>query len=294
MSTEKLILPNYGGQALIEGVLMRGQHFLSAAFRLPDKSIKIESESLKGVYSKPFFRLPFIRGLLLLWDALGLGMQYLTKSANYQTGEDEKLEGFSLTLTLILSLSLSIALFFVAPAAFSRWLGGLLNWSSLVINLLEGVLRLLIVISYIWGVSRLPDIRRVFQYHGAEHKTINAYEYGKPLNLNNIKRASTQHPRCGTSFIFTVVFISIIIFSLLGKNNFLITIGSRILFLPIIAMVAYEYNRWASARINSPIIRILFWPNLAIQRITALEPTEDMIEVALSAFNAMKTLEDAK
>lgn len=181
---------------------MRGQHFLSAAFRLPDKSIRVESEQLKGVYSKPFFRWPFIRGLLLLWDALGIGMQYLTKSANFQTGENEKIEGLSLTLTILFSLGVSIALFFVAPAAFSRWIGGLLNWPSLIINLFEGLLRLIIVIGYIWGVSFLPDIRRVFQYHGAEHKTINTFESGLLMTQKNIKLASTRHPRCGTSFIF--------------------------------------------------------------------------------------------
>jgi uncharacterized protein YqhQ len=294
MAIEKLKLSNYGGQALIEGVLMRGQHYLSAAFRLPDKTIKVESEPLKGVYSKPFFRWPFIRGLLLLWDALGIGMQYLTKSANYQTGENEKIEGFSLTLTILFSLGISIALFFVAPAAFSRWIGGLLNWPPLVINLFEGLIRLIIVIGYIWGVSRLRDIRRVFQYHGSEHKTINTFEAGLPMTLENIKRASTKHPRCGTSFILTVVFISIIVFSLLGKNSLLITISSRIIFLPVIVMLAYEYNRWASARINSPFVRVLFWPNLAIQKITALEPTKDMIEVALAAFTSMESLEAKK
>jgi len=293
MTKSNLKLPNYGGQALIEGVLMRGKKNVAAAMRLPDGSIKTVSEPLKGIYTKGLFKIPFVRGLLLLWDSMVLGLNFLTLSANQQTKSDEKIEGSALILTVILSLVISVAIFFVAPAAISRWLGGLFDWRPIWINLLEGLIRLILILGYLLAISFMPDIKRVFQYHGAEHKTINAFEAGAELTRENVMRYSTQHPRCGTSFLLTVVILSILVFSLMGKLTFLWTIISRIVLIPVIAMVAYEYIRLMSRFLDSPIVKTLFWPNLELQRLTAFEPSPDMVEVAISAFKRMQE-EEAK
>jgi len=287
MPRSNIKLPNYGGQALIEGVLMRGKKTVAVAFRLPDGTIKTISEPLKGIYTQGFFKIPFLRGPLLLWDSLVLGMNYLTLSANEQTKSDEKIEGSALVFTVILSLVISIALFFVAPAALSRWLGGVLDWRPIWINLFEGLIRLILVLGYLVAISYMPDIKRVFQYHGAEHATINAFEAGEELTKEKVINYSTQHPRCGTSFLLTVVIMSILVFSLMGKLTFLWTILSRIILIPVIAMFAYEYIRLMSRFLDSPIVRILFWPNLALQKLTAYQPSIDMVEVAISAFNKM-------
>jgi uncharacterized protein YqhQ len=285
MKKPNLKLPNYGGQALIEGVLMRGQKHAVAALRLSDGTIKIVSENLNGIYQKGIFKFPFIRGLMLLWDSLILGFHFLTISANMQTKSNEKIEGPALTITVLLSLGISIALFFVTPAAISRWLGGIFGWHPISINLLEGSFRLILVLIYLWAISLMPDIRRVFQYHGAEHKTINAFESGVKITKENVIKFSTQHPRCGTSFLLTVIILSILVFSLFGKLTFLWTIITRILLIPVIAMIAYEYIRFISQFINSPAVKILIWPNLALQHLTAHQPSMEMIEVAIEAFN---------
>jgi len=288
MTKSNLKLPNYGGQALIEGVLMRGKNSVAAAMRLPDGSIKTISEPLKGIYTKGLFKVPFVRGLLLLWDSMVLGFNFLTISANEQTRSDEKIEGSGLILTVILSLCLSVAIFFVAPAAFSRWLGGIFNWRPIWINLLEGLIRLIFILGYLFAISFMPDIKRVFQYHGAEHKTINAFESGSELTKEKVMKYSTQHPRCGTSFLLTIVILSILVFSLMGKLTFLWTIISRIILIPVIAMFAYEYIRLMSRFLDSPFVKILFWPNLALQGLTAYQPSIDMVEVAISAFKRMQ------
>ena len=288
MKKSNLKLPNYGGQALIEGVLMRGKNNVAAAMRLPDGSIKTISEPLKGIYTKGLFKIPFVRGLLLLWDSMVLGFNFLTISANEQTRSDEKIEGSGLILTVILSLCISVAIFFVAPAAISRWLGGIFNWRPIWINLLEGLIRLILILGYLFAISFMPDIKRVFQYHGAEHKTINAFESGSELTKEKVMKYSTQHPRCGTSFLLTVVILSILVFSLMGKLTFLWTIISRIILIPVIAMFAYEYIRLMSRFLDSPFVKILFWPNLALQGLTAYQPSIDMVEVAISAFKRMQ------
>ena len=288
MKKSNLKLPNYGGQALIEGVLMRGKNNVAAAMRLPDGSIKTISEPLKGIYTKGLFKIPFVRGLLLLWDSMVLGFNFLTISANEQTRSDEKIEGSGLILTVILSLCISVAIFFVAPAAISRWLGGIFNWRPIWINLLEGLIRLILILGYLFAISFMPDIKRVFQYHGAEHKTINAFESGSELTKEKVMKYSTQHPRCGTSFLLTVVILSILVFSLMGKLTFLWTIISRIILIPVIAMFAYEYIRLMSRFLDSPFVKILFWPNLALQGLTAYPPSIDMVEVAISAFKRMQ------
>jgi uncharacterized protein YqhQ len=293
MSTEKLKLPSYGGQALMEGVLMRGANFVSAAFRDPAGQIQIESEELTGIYRSRIAKIPFLRGLVILWDALGLGTKYLTISANIQTGEDEKIEGPAMTLTIIVSLAIGIGLFFLAPAALVQLLERWVKMSAFVGNLLEGLVRLALVIGYMWAVGKMPDIHRVFMYHGAEHKTINAFESGAELTPEKVSAYSLQHPRCGTGFVLIVVIFSVIIFAMLGPLSMFWRLATRILLLPVIVMLAYEYMRFTANHLDNTFVRALAAPNLAMQKLTTAEPTLEMLEVSIAAFNHMYEQEKA-
>ncbi len=291
MSTDKLKLPSYGGQALIEGVLMRGKYALAAAMRSPDGKIIIETETLQGIYQSSLSRIPFLRGLVLLWDALGLGTRYLTRSANLQSGENEKIEGISLYLTLAASLAIAIGLFFLTPAAIGKGIQSLTGISSLAMNLIEGLIRLAGVVAYIWAIGRIPDIQRVFAYHGAEHKTINAFEAGADLTPEIVKKFPLEHPRCGTSFLLTLIVLSVLVFSLVGNLPFGVLLLSRILLIPVLAMLAYEYIRFTASHLDHPLIRWLIRPNLALQSLTTREPDLSIIEVSIASFNAMLELE---
>ncbi|MBN1146235.1 MAG: DUF1385 domain-containing protein [Anaerolineales bacterium] len=284
-------LPAYGGQAVIEGVMMRGAQYVAIAMRAPDQKIVVHTEPLSGIYKSKIIKVPFLRGLIGLWDALGLGMRALTISANLQSGEDEQIEGPALYLTLAISLGLAVGLFFLAPAAVGqlgeRFLGMNAWWS----NLLEGLIRLALLVGYIWAVGRVPEIRRVFSYHGAEHKTINAFEAGVDLTPESVARFSIEHTRCGTAFLLTLVLLSIVLFSLLGPLPMTWRLLSRILLLPVLAGVAYEYIRWTAHHVDSPLVRLLVKPNLALQHLTAREPTAEMLEVSIAAFCAMRSQE---
>jgi len=289
--TEKL--PSYGGQALIEGVLMRGSHALAAAMRAPDGKIVIQAERLGGIYKSSLARIPLLRGLVLLWDSLGLGTRYLTIAANLQTGEDEKLEGPMLYLTLAGSMAIGILLFFEVPVLIGEGIGYWLSLGAWWVNLIEMVLRFGIAIGYIWGIGKMPEIARVFAYHGAEHKTINAFEAGEELTPENVARYSLEHPRCGTAFLLTVLIFSMIVFLALGPLPTIWKIVSRLVFIPVIAMFAYEFIRWTANHLNSPVVRWLVRPNLALQSLTTRQPTLEMLEVSIAAFNAMLAEEEA-
>jgi uncharacterized protein YqhQ len=290
---QKLKLPSYGGQALIEGVLMRGKKALAAAFRAPDHSIVIRTEALPPLYQSQISQIPFLRGLVLLWDSLVLGSRYLTLSANIQTGEEEKLEGPGLYLTYFIALVVAVGLFFVAPAALSHLVEVWLKWNSWIGNFFEGIIRLFILLGYLWLVGQMPEISRVFAYHGAEHKTINAFEAGEELTPEKVMNYSVEHPRCGTSFLLTVVVFSIILFSLLGPLPFLTRMISRILLIPVLASISYEYIRWIAGHLKTPIIRFIIKPNLALQHLTTRPPTLEMLEVSIAAFNNMLASEQS-
>ena len=293
MKTEKLRLPTYGGQALIEGVLMRGSKYLAAAYRKPDGEIIVETEELGKIYQSPLKKVPFLRGLIILWDALGLGTKYLTKSANFQTeDEKEKIEGPALYLTLIISLAVAMGLFFLTPALLGKALEQWLGFSHVVQNLIEGLIRLVFVIAYIWGIGKMSDIKRVFSYHGAEHKTINAFEAKVEMTTETVKNYSLQHPRCGTAFILYVVLISVIMFTFLGDLGWLALIVTRLVLIPVIAMIAYEYIRFTADHLESPIISLFAKPGLWLQKLTTNEPDEKILEVSIAAFNAMYKLEN--
>jgi len=283
---------SYGGQAVIEGVMMRGQKAFAIAMRAPDGSIVIHKEDLASVYRSRISKTPFLRGIILLWDALGLGMRALTLSANTQTGEDEKLEGPALYLTLAVSLSIGVGLFFLLPAGVGGLAEHYLGWSAWLNNLLEGVIRLLLLIGYIWAIGFMPDVKRLFGYHGAEHKTINAYEAGAELTPENVAKFSLEHPRCGTAFMLTLVLISILVFTALGPMSLFWRLATRVLFIPILAGIAVEYIRWTANHLDSPIVRFLIKPNLALQSLTTREPDASMLEVAIESFKTMKKAED--
>ena len=288
----ELKLPTYGGQAVIEGVMMRGRQEFAVAMRAPNKEILIHSDRMWLIYKSKCLMVHFLRGMVVLWDALGLGMRALTISANIQTDDDEKLEGPALYLTLAVSLGFGIGLFFLLPAAAGQLVERILDVNAWWGNLAEGVVRLLLLVGYIWGIGFIPDIRRVFAYHGAEHKTINAFEAGSELTPEQVSRFSLQHPRCGTAFLLTLVLLSVLIFSLLGPMPLAWRLISRVLLIPVLAGIAYEYTRWTASHIDSPAVRALIKPNLALQNLTTREPSLDMLEVSIAAFNAMRNGEE--
>lgn len=284
-------LPSYGGQAVIEGVMMRGTQSMAIAMRAPSQEIVVHCEPLSAMYRSKIMKMPFVRGLIGLWDALGLGMRALTISANLQSGEDEKLEGPALYLSLGLSLAIGLGVFLLAPAAIGqlgeRFLGINAWWS----NLLEGLVRLALLVGYIYFIGRIPEIRRVFAYHGAEHKTINAFEAGALLEPESVARYPLEHTRCGTAFLLTLVLLSVVLFSLLGPLPMGWRLASRILLLPVLAGLSYEYLRWTANHIQAPVVRWMIRPNLALQRLTTREPSQEMLEVSIAAFKAMRSQE---
>jgi uncharacterized protein YqhQ len=285
-------LVSYGGQAIIEGVMMRGRKACVMAVRAPDGSIVTRNIPLGGIYQSRLAKIPFLRGLILLWDSLGLGMRALTEAANLQGGEEEKIEGPALYVTLGLTFLVAIGIFFLAPAGVGWLSEHFLHWNAWWSNLLEGVVRLLFLIAYIWGVGFMPDIRRVFAYHGAEHKTINAYESGSDLDPAAVSTFSISHARCGTAFLLTLMVLSLLIFTLLGPLPLFWRFASRVLMIPVIAGMAYEYVRWTANHINSPIVKLFVKPNLALQSLTTRQPDEKMLEVAITAFQAMRKAEE--
>ncbi len=289
MSTDKTLkLPSYGGQALMEGVMMRGKNHAAMAVRAPNGEIVTYQEELPDLYRSKWTTVPFVRGIFNLWDAMGLGMRFLTKSANIATGEEQQIEGKELTFTVILSILIAVALFFLLPAFLAGLIEKYLSLSAWWSNLIEGAMRLLILIVYIAFIGRLPEIARVFAYHGAEHKTINAFEAGVELTPEEVSKQSLVHPRCGTSFMLTLVLISVIIFTLVGPLPLHWHLISRTLMIPLVSGIAYEYIRFAANMMDrSAFVRVLIQPNLWLQKLTTREPDLAMLEVSIQAFNTM-------
>jgi len=287
-------LPTYGGQAVIEGVMMRGKHVAAIAVRAPDQHIVQRIQPLSSFYRGRLAKTPFLRGLLGLWDALVLGWQSLSYSVNVALPEETQLEGPAAWLTLALSFALGIGLFMLAPAALGRWGEVSLGVNAWVGNLIEGLARLAILMAYLWAIGFMPEIRRVFAYHGAEHKVINAFEAGAELTPESVARFPREHARCGTAFLLTVVVFSIVLFGLLGPLPMLPRLASRVLLIPVLAGVAYEYLRFTARHLANPLIRLLVVPNLALQGLTTREPDRQMLEVALAALAAMREKEDLR
>ncbi len=281
----------YGGQAVIEGVMMRGQKAFAIAMRNPDGEIVLHKEKLANVYSSGITKIPFLRGIILLWDALGLGMRALTISANTQTGEDEKLEGPALYLTVAISLTIGIGLFFLLPAGIGGLAEHYLGWNVWWNNLLEGIIRLLLLVGYIWAIGFMPDIKRLFAYHGAEHKTINAFEAGAELTPESVAKFPLEHARCGTAFTLTLVLLSILVFTALGPLSVFWRLASRVLLIPVLAGMAVEYIRWTANHLDSRFVQWMIKPNLALQSLTTREPDHSMLEVAIHSFQSMRQAE---
>jgi len=266
---------------------MRGKRSLAAAFRTPDGKIVIQTEDLAPIYTKKYFQWPFIRGLLLLWDAMILGYRFLTISANHQTEENERIEGPWFYATIIFSLAIAVGFFFILPALLGKLLMNLFSLDSSTVNVMEGLIRIALVIFYLWVIGKSKDIGRVFMYHGAEHKTINAFEGNITLDTQTVQTCSMKHPRCGTSFILTVMVFSLFVFFFIGELPLPLMLLSRLVLLIPIVMISYEYIRWTSNHLDNRFVRILASPNLALQRLTTRTPTDAIVEVALAAFKAM-------
>ncbi len=263
--------------------MMRGQKTVSTVVRRPNGELAINTKSLSAIYTGRMRRTPFFRGVIVLLEALLLGIQSLIYSANVSLEEeDEKISGISIWLVLIFSLTFAVGLFFLAPLFLARLVDPYIS-SSLVFHLIEGVIRLTIFLAYLRLISLMPDIKRVFAYHGAEHKTIHAYEDGVALEPELIGRYSTAHARCGTAFLLTVMVIAILIFALIGRQEIWIMVASRVLLLPVIAALGYEVTQFGARHINNRLVRATMAPGLWLQSLTTREPDERQIEVAATA-----------
>jgi len=285
---------NYGGQAVIEGVMMRGRKHMAVAVRNPDGEIVLHTEPLNPrIYASFINKVPFLRGFTLLWDALVLGMRTLMFSAEVAMGEEEaEFSGPMAWGTIAISLTLAIAIFFVSPLGLISLLNNfVVELPILIQHLIEGVVRLLLFLGYVWAIGQMEDIKRVFGYHGAEHKAINAYEQGVELVPNKVAQCSIVHPRCGTAFLLIVMVISIFIFALVGDPNLWLKIGSRIVLIPVIAGLAYEFLKFSAAHQNNPIMKILIAPGLALQGMTTRDPDESMLEVSITALKTLLAAE---
>ncbi|MGD9047212.1 MAG: DUF1385 domain-containing protein [Anaerolineae bacterium] len=285
----------YGGQAVMEGVMMRGSKSMAVAVRQPDGEVVVHTEPLNPhIYTGWVTKVPFLRALTSLWDVLVLGIRTLMFSADVALGEEEDVE-FSGPIawgTVAVSFAFGIGLFFVVPLL----LVGLIDRyiaSSFLSNVIEGVIRMVIFVAYIAIIGMVPDIRRVFAYHGAEHKAINAYESGAELSMEVVSRQSTAHYRCGTAFLLSVMVISILVFSLLGRPPMGLRILSRIVLIPVVAGVAYEYIKFTNRHRDKAIVRAIAAPNLALQSLTTREPDQSMLEVSITALKRVLETERA-
>jgi uncharacterized protein YqhQ len=273
---------NYGGQALIEGVLMRGRDAIAVAFRHPEGHIVWASESLdKGPHAWRFAKTPFVRGLIVLYETLIVGTRWLIRSANIQaSAEGIELGRGSVALMLGLTLVLGIGVFFLLPLFIATFTTANVK-ADWVQHTVEGLVRVGIFLGYLALISRAPDIRRVFEYHGAEHMTIHALEAGDPLTTDAVRKYPTAHPRCGTEFLVVVIALSIFAFSLVGRQSLGIMVVSRVLLIPVIAAVGYEILRFGARHRGNPLVKAIMAPGILVQMITTKRPTDDQIEVAI-------------
>lgn len=280
----------YGGQAVIEGVMIRGREYYSLAVRQPNGRIYQHQERLSSAFTGRIRQIPVLRGVLVLVETLLLGIKALNRSAALASvdgsdGAREEIPGWLLAFTLIVSLSLGIGIFFILPLLVVRLIDPFIA-SDVVSNLIEGVIRLVILVLYIGGIGLMKDIRRVFAYHGAEHMAVHTYEAGLDLTVENVRKFDTPHPRCGTAFLLTVVLVSVIVFAFLGRPDLEWRILSRILLIPVVAALSYECIRFSGLHPTWVISRFIALPGLWLQRLTTRQPEDDQIEVAITAMGS--------
>ncbi len=294
-----------GGQAVIEGVMMRAPRSVAIAVRRPDGEIVVKKELVIPLSERyPIVKVPIIRGAVALFTSLIIGIKALNFSANEAMTEDEKekegvkdgggqLSSWAMAGTMAIAFGFGICLFFLFPLYLTKLLTPVIGDNSIIFNLVDGVIRVIVFLLYIWGISRMEDIQRVFQYHGAEHKSIFAFEAGDPLTVENVSRYSRLHPRCGTSFLLIVMLVSIAVFSLIPKLwPFAFKAGSRIVLLPLIAGISYELLKWSAQHDSNPLIKLIISPGLALQRLTTQEPDARQMEVAIRSLTEALDVND--
>ncbi|MFC2038600.1 DUF1385 domain-containing protein [Chloroflexota bacterium] len=282
----------YGGQAVIEGVMMRGSTNMAVAVRRPNGEVTVQNQVLPKIYTGWLRKAPLIRGVIFMIENFVLGIKTLLFSANVSLEEEEEeISGKLAWLIFTIAIAFSVALFFLVPLFITR----LFNiQSSLLFNFVDGIIRVVIFIIYLKLMSLMPDIKRVFAYHGAEHMTVNAYEAGAPLEIEAIKKYNKAHVRCGTSFIFTVVIISIIVFALVGLHGIWGMILSRIVFIPVIAGIGYEIIYFNGRHTDNFFVKITSAPGLWLQSMTTRVPDDDQLEIAISALSSVMESEQAE
>jgi uncharacterized protein YqhQ len=285
---------HYGGQAVIEGVMMVGQKSMAVAVRDPSGEIVLHSEPLSGrVHRSGWRKVPFARGLFVLWDTLVLGTRTLMYSANIALAEEQvELSTPALSATLLFSIGVGVGLFFVLPLLLVGLVDRFIT-SDILSNLLEGLIRLSVLLSYVAVIGLLPDVKRVFAYHGAEHKTVDAFEAGASLEVKEVSGYSTSNVRCGTGFLLIVAVISVVLFVFLGRPPLVLRMVSRIVLVPVIASVSYEIVRFSANHAGNPLVRLFLAPSLALQRLTTREPDESMLEVAIAALKPVLAADGA-
>src|SRR5512136_3391621 len=285
-----------GGQAVIEGVMMRSPNSMAVAVRKPNGEIVVKRERLDFFSEKKLFtKLPLVRGVMNLLSSLILGMKALNFSANQSLEEEKEVSSWTMGLTFTFALCFGIFLFFLIPLFLTKWLRfaiPMVSTSGVVFNLIDGIIRLMIFLAYLKAISFFKEIRRIFEYHGAEHKSIFAFEAGEKLMADRVKGYSRLHPRCGTSFLLIVMVVSIVVFALIPHQlSFGYKVASRVVFIPLIAGLAYEIIRFADRKRERKAMQCFIKPGLWLQRMTAREPSEDQIEVALRALHEVLELE---
>jgi len=284
----------YGGQAVIEGVMMRGADHWAVAVRRPDGGIHVESHEIDSIARRvPMFRKLFLRGVIVLGQSLSIGIRALTVSATKSAEEDVQLGSGGIGLAMAIAIVIFVGVFIVGPAILFRSVQHEVG-SGLLLNALEGVFRVALLVGYLWLIGRTRDVHRVFEYHGAEHKTIAAYEHDEPLEPERVDRFSTVHVRCGTNFLIIVMIITIFVFALFGTPGIWWRIGSRIIAIPLIAGIAYEALRLGARFPDAPVMRALMAPGLWLQRITTQPPDHGQIEVAIASFDSVLAAETAE
>ena len=286
MNTER-IKKFVGGQAVIEGVMMRGPGVTATAVREPAGTIVVQKEPTKSIADTyPILKKPFLRGCVALYESLVIGMKALSFSAKAAGDEEEEMSNSEIAITMVISTIFAIAVFLALPTFIVKFIPGIQD-NHVVLNLIEGVIRLVLFLLYIWGIGLTKDIQRVFQYHGAEHKTIHTYELDLPLTVENVRQQSRLHARCGTNFLLIVMVVSIFVFAFLGWPNLLERILSRVLLMPVVAGIAYEVIRLAG-RSEHSFVKAIIKPGLVLQYMTTREPEDDQIEVAIRALEEVR------